>query len=810
MGVTWTEIRTAARSLTRSPAVSICAILCLGLGIGATTAISSALSRALLQPLPFREPDRLVSVHRITPQSGPMGGWSQSAPNYIDLRDRSKLVTGLAAVTWGSAIINMPDDAIQASRLLVTGNLFQTLGARPQRGRLLLPDDDRLDAPLVAVMGDEFWRRRFGGDSAIVGRTLTIDGQPTTIVGIAPVDFRVPLGANMFRTDLWTPIRFTDQQRAARRSNNLQTLGRLAPGATVQGAEAELRNIFATLIAENPQLRGDNVRVAQLQAENTRSIRKPLLLLFGAVVMVLLIASTNVAALLFARGVQRQREFAVRSALGAATWDTMRPALIESALLTAVSVLAGVGLAALGVRTIGLLAASKIAQLNGLSLDPKVLVFALVMSSVVALACGAAPAWRSTRVDPQDALRSGRGGGADKSHHRALRALVVLEISLSLVLLIGAGLVLKGFGRLLANDPGFDPTRILTLQVSTSATRYPDNTAARDFVEPALAAMRLVPGVEDASAISAVPYVTWGNNSGTRYEGAPTIDQSRLPITEQRVVTPGFFAVTKQRLVAGRLLSETDDERTSSTPVVVVNEALVRRDFPGQDPIGKRFHLSDTILGTIVGVVSDIRNAGPIAPPAPEMYWNLRQFASGVATIPVMVRVAGGDPSRVTPGIREAVRGVDPTAAVSNVATMESVIAKSLGSPRFYFTLLGSFAAIAMVLALAGLYGVLSYAVAQRTREIGIRTALGSSRGGIVRLVTREALLLVSAGIVLGLAGGAVITRLMESMLYGISPLDATTWLLAALLMTTAAMAAALVPARRASKVDPLIAIQSE
>ena len=810
MGAVWTEIRLAARSLTRSPAVSLCAILCLGLGIGATTAISSALSRALLQPLPFREPDRLVSVHRITPQSGPMGGWSQSVPNYIDLRDRSRRVTGLAAITWGSSIINLPDEAIQARQHLITGNFFQTLGARAQLGRLLQPDDDRLDAPFVAVMGDELWRSRFGGDSAIVGRTLTINGQPTTIIGVTPVDFRVPLGANLFRADLWTPIRFTDQQRAARRNNNLQTLGRLADGASLESAQAELRGIFANLIDENPQLRGDNVRIAALQAENTRGIRKPLILLFGAVVIVLLIAATNVAALLFARGVQKQRELAVRSALGASTWDTMRPALVESGLLTAVSVLVGLGLAALGVKTIGLLAASRIAQLNGLSLDHKVLAFALLLSSVAALVCGAAPAWRSTRVDPQDALRSGRGGGADKSHHRALSSLVVLEISLSLVLLIGAGLVLKGFARLLANDPGFAPERILTVQISTSPTRYPDATAVRDFVEPALAAMRLVPGVEDAAAISAVPYVTWGNNSGTRYEGAPVTDQSRLPVTEQRGITPAFFAVTKQRLVSGRMLAETDDERPATPAVVVVNEALVRRDFPGRDPVGRRFHLSDSTFATIVGVVSDIRNMGPVTPTAPEMYWNYRQWGSGTSTVQVMVRVASGDPSRVTPGIRDAVRSVDATAAVSNIATMETVIARSLGSPRFYFTLLGTFAAIAMALALTGLYGVLSYAVAQRTREIGIRSALGSTRGGIVQLVTRDALKLVAAGVFLGLFGGIMVTRLMESMLYGTSPLDASTWLLAVALMIAAAMAAALIPAQRASKVDPLIAIQTE
>jgi predicted permease len=809
-GLSWAEIRNAARSLSRAPTISISAILCLALGIGATTAISSALSRALLQPLPFLEPDRLVAVHRITPQSGPMGGWSQSAPNYEDLRDRSRLITGLAAITWGSAIINLPTEAIQASQHYVTGNLFQTLGARAQRGRLITPDDDRADAPRAAVISDEFWRSRFSGDPAIVGTTMTIDGQPTTIVGIAPPDFRIPLGGNVLRAQLWMPIRFTSEQRAARRSNNLLTFGRLAPGATATGAQAELQNIFANIVNEYPQLRGDNVRVDALHAENIRQIRKPMLLLFGAVVMVLLIAATNVAALLLARGVQKQRELAVRAALGASRWDAMRPALVESALLTAISVVVGVGLAALGVKTIGLLAASRIAQLNGLTLDPAVLVFALVLSSIVALVCGAAPAWRSTKVDPQDALRSGRGGGADRAHHRALRSLVVVEISLSLVLMIGAGLVLKGFGRLLANDPGFDPSRITTLRIATSATRYPDATAVRDFVEPALAAMRLVPGVEQAAAISAVPYVTWGNNSNTRYEGVSGDEPGRLPITEQRGVTPGFFEVTKQRLVSGRLLNDTDDESPGTPRVVVVNEALVKRDFPSRDPIGQRFHRSDTTFATIVGVVSDIRNAGPISAARPEMYWNYRQFGPGSSTVQLMVRVASGDPSRVIPGLRAAVREVDTGAAVSDVATMNAVIARSLGSPRFYFSLLGTFAAIAVVLSVAGLYGVLSYVVAQRTREIGIRTALGSSRRGIIWLVAFEAFRLVIAGVVLGLAAGAAVTRLMESMLYGISPLDATTWALAVLVMATAAMAAGLIPARRAARVDPVIAMQTE
>lgn len=809
-GATLTEIRNAGRSLARSPAVASCAILCLSLGIGATSAISSALSRALLQPLPFREPERLVAVHRITPQSGPDGGWSQSAPNYVDLRDRAGQVQGLAALTWGTAIINLPTEAIQASQLYVTGNFFTTLGMRAQAGRLLVPDDDRDGAPLVAVLQDALWRSRFGADPGVVGRTLQIDGQPTTIVGVTPPDFRVPHGGNVLRADLWMPIRFTPTQLASRRSNFLLTFGRLVPGASVASAQAELRALFANIVDQHPQLRGDNVRVAPLHAESLASVKKPLLLLFGAVCMVLLIAATNVAALLLARGVHRQREMAVRTALGATRWDSVRPVLLESAIISTVSAVLGIAIAAAGVRTIGLLAAARLPQLDGLSIDGRVMLFALAVSIVVAFVCAAAPALRSASVDPQDALRGGRGGGTGREHHRALRTLVVVEISLSLILLVGAGLVLKGFARLMANDPGFDADRVLTLRISTSALRYPNQSAVRGFVEPAVAAIHGVPGVEAAGAISAVPYVTWGNNSNIRYEGVPAEDITSRPVVEQRRVTPGFFDVTRQRLVAGRLLQPSDDDRPEAARVVVVNQALVARDFPGRDPIGQRFHTSDTSYATIVGVVTDIRNGGPISKPLPEMYWTYRQTAPGASTVQLLVRVARGDPAGVTPAVRAAVRAIDPTAAIADVRTMNEVIARSLGRPRFYFSLLGTFAGIAMLLAVAGLYGVLSYAVAQRAREIGIRSALGSTGGALVRLFALDGVKLVASGVAVGVLGGIAVTRLMVFMLYDVSPLDAAAWLAAVAILTLAALVAAIIPARRAARVDPLVAIQTD
>jgi len=805
---TLTEIRNAARALSRAPTVTISAVLCLALGIGATTAISSAVSRALLRSLPLRDADRLVAVHRTTPQSGPQGTWPESAPNYIDLARNAKQVEQLSVITPATALINLTSEAVQVSQLYVSGGLFGMVGARAEAGRLIGVDDDRLDVPLTAVISDAFWRAKLGGDPSVVGRSLVIDGEPTTIVGILPPDFRLPHGGNLFTADVWMPVRFTPQNLAQRRSNYLFMLGRLAPGATVQSAEAEMRGLFANLTATYPELRGENLRVAPLQSENLASIRTPLLLLLGAVCMVLLIAATNVAALLLARGVQRRRETAVRAALGATRWDTMRPALIESFLITLAGVVLGIGLAAGGVKTIGSLAAARMPQLAGLGLDLRVLAFALVLAIVVAIVCGAVPAWRSGSVDPQDALRGGRGGGSGREHHRALEGLVVLEICLSLVLLIGAGLVLKGFAQLVRKDPGFDPTDILTLRVTASAARYPNGTSVKLMLDPSLAAIRAVPGVEDAASISLIPYVNWGNNSNVRYEGMPGDDPTRLPLVEERRVTPSFFSVTRQRLLSGRLLTDADDDRPQAPPVVVVNEALAKRDFHGKDPVGKRFYISDTSFATIVGVVSDIRNAGPIADPQPEMYWTYKQGGYG-SSFPLMIRVAG-DPTSVVAGVRAALHGVDPSAAISSVHSMPEVIATSLGRPRFYFSLLGSFAAIAILLALAGLYGVLSYAVAQRTREIGIRAALGSPRSAILRLITGHGMRLVAGGIVLGLLAGAGLTRLMVFMLYGVSPLDAMTWIAAAVLMLAAGVAASVVPARRAARVDPLVAIQAD
>lgn len=803
------ELRAAGRSLARSPVMTISALLCLGLGIGGTTAVASAVSRALLEPLPMRDPGRLVAVHRITPQTGPMGTWPESPANYEDLARESRSIQALSAISSGSALVGLGTETVEASEHFVTGGLFPMLGARAELGRLIGPADDQLSAPLVAVLSNEFWRQKFHAQASVVGRTVDIDGTPTTIVGVMPPRFRIPQGGNMLEADVWMPIRLTPQQLANRGNNFLLMLGRLTDGATPASAQTELRSLFARLVAQYPQLKDENVRVAPLVAESAGTVRKPLLLLFGAVCMVLLIAATNVAALLLARGVHRRREMAVRTALGAARWHVMRPVILESLIIGALGAVVGFALAAIGVRTIGALAAQQMPQLAGLGVDWRVIAFGIGMALVVSLGCGAAPAWRNTMVDPQDALRGGRGGGKGREQHRALRALAVFEIALSLVLLIGAGLMLRAFAGLLDEDPGFETSHVLTLTATVASARYPNGTATRRFLDPVLDAVRQVPGVESAGAINLVPYVNWGWNSYIRYEGMSADNPTRWPLVEQRTVSPGFFAVTKQRLRSGRLLLPNDDDGKTTPLVVVVNEALAKRDFHGQDPVGRRFYYSDSGFATIVGVVSDIRNVGPFADPAPEMYWTYLQAGNGDSRFPLMIRTRG-NPTDVESAVQRAIRGVDAGAAVSDIATMPQIIEKSLGGPRFFMLMLGAFAAIALALTIAGLYGVLSYAVAQRTRELGIRVALGSSPGGLVRLVTREGMVLVAAGIAIGFGASLALTRVMVSILYGVSPLDASAWLLAAACLIIPTLLATVVPALRASRADPTAAMRVE
>jgi putative ABC transport system permease protein len=798
------EMRFAVRSLRQTPIISLAAVICLALGIGATTAVFSAVSTALLTPLPFPEADRLVTIYRTTPffVSGPF-----SPANFLDLRRETKSFESIAAFWMGQTLVEWSGASFQSTRIAASGALLPMLGARPVLGRLLTPRDERPEAPEVAVLSEEIWRDRFGADQGVIGQAVRLDGVPHTVVGILPRGFRVPEGPRRYRGNAWIPLKFSEQQAAQRRSNFLRLIGRLAPGLSLAEGSAELTRLMAGLVEAYPRLKGEGLRAVSLTAAARQAVRTPLMLLFGAVLLVLLVAASNVASLLLARGVDRQRELAIRAALGASPSDIARRVLAESLILVGVGLVLAVGLAWGGVRGIRSLAVERVPQLAGLGIDFQALGFSLVLGVGVAVLCGIVPALRGARVDPQETMRStdARSGAAGK--HRFLRGLAAFQVGLSVLLLLGAGLAIRGFGRVMGSDPGFETSRILTLQAVTAADRFSGGTVEERFLEPVLETIRAVPGVRNAAALNLIPYDTWGWNFNIRYEGQPGDDPARLPLVERRVASPGLFETLGMRLVQGRLF--TDADGPDAPPVAVVNQALAARDFPGGDPIGKRFHLGDTTFATIIGVVADIRNAGPFEAPQPELYWSARQADQGNTAYSLMIATRGA-PMSVTKAVEAAVRSVDPAAAVEDIRPMDAVIAHSVGEPRFYLLLLSSFAAVAVALALAGLYGVMSYVVAQRRREIGIRMALGSSRQATVGLVFGQGTRLIGLGLGLGLAGGGLLTRFMTSFLYGVSPLDPTTWLAVVGLLTVAGSLALVIPARRAARVDPLEAMRAD
>ncbi|GEM_PF-117520 len=803
------DLRVGARSLLRVPSITVSALVCLALGSGATLSVFTAIDRALIQPLPFSHAGELVTVYRTTPH---FDGGPFSPPNFADLARTDRSLDSLAAIATTAGHVLIGDDASAVNVVRASGALFADLGVAALHGRLLGSNDGRAEAPPVAVVSEEYWQSQFGADLAAIGRTIQLDGVPTTVVGVLPSQFRVPYGPAEIEGDIWIPLRFTDKEASAssRRTNFLAVLGRLAPGATVRRAESELVGLMAGLAKTYPGLEGESARVVPLESDSAASVRPSLLLLLGAVCMVLLIATANVVCLLLARGVQRERETAIRAAMGGSRWAVVRPVIAESTLLATVGVTAGWGVAWLTIRIIGARVIDDIPQLAHLSLGTRIIPVAFALAIVVTLLAGALPAWRNAGIEPQAALRGGTGGGTGRDRNRILSALVVAEVALSLMLLVGAGLMLKGFVRLTEQDSGFDRRPVLTVEAAVSPVRYRDSSAVRAFLEPALSAIGRLPGVEAVGAISVMPIRNWGYNSNIRYEGQPAERITQRPLVEQRVLTPGLFQVTRQHLIAGRFLRD-DDAAPGIPVVVVVNDLLAKRDFPGQDPVGKRFYLTDTSFATIVGVVSAISNNGPTGEARPEVDYPYFRAGDGAATrFNIMVRVRNGDPSLLTAAVRTAIRSIDNQAALTRIMPMPDVLNDSVRRPRLMLSLIGVFAGVAVVLAIAGLYGVLSYAVAQRTRELGIRSALGCTPAQTVGLVARRGMILAVVGVACGLAGGAAITRLLGSILYGVSPLDGETWFVVTIALLAAAIVATLIPSIRATQIDPLQAIRAE
>ena len=792
------DLRFALRSLRKSPGFVAVAVLTLALGVGANTAIFSVVNGVLLTPLALHEPGRLVSLGEAVTGGAPSDLASTSPGSFFDWqRQATALRLGAFAGSEGTLTGRGEPERLLGAN--TAGGLFGVLGVPPLFGRAIASADESESAERVIVLSYATWRRLFGEDRGALGQTLTINGTPRTIVGVMPPSFRFPDGA----TEFWVPARFEPAFRANRDQYFLQVVGRLAPGATLERARAEMATIAARLRRDWPAYNSDlRIVVRPLQETIVEGVRTRLLVLMGAVAFVLLITCANLGNLLLARASGRRREIAVRLALGAARGRIARQLLTESLALAlaggAAGLLVGKGFLAL---LLAAQATTNLPRADEIGLDVRVLLFTLAVSVAAGLFFGSLPAWQLARSRSTEALREGTRGSA--GHQWARSALVVSEIALAMMLLTGAGLLLRSFALLQRVDPGFAADRVLTFEVA----RRGDDPA---FFPATLERVRALPGVRSAAIVSQLPVT--GRGIGAWFN---RLDRELPPDVKPmgeayRVVTPEYFATVGLPLKRGRLLTA-DDRR--ERPAVVINEALARKYYEGEDPVGKEIYLGapDNRLfdrGTIAGVVGNTRDAGLGSDPLPTVYIPYAVMPMW-PSFSYVVRTTG-EPLAVAGAAREAIRALDPNVPVRDVRTLDAVLAESVAPARWSTTLLGVFAAVALVMAALGVFGVLSFLVTQRTRELGIRIALGAAPAAVRRMVVGQGVGLVAAGLALGVAGAIALTRLMASLLYGVSATDPVTYAGVAAVLVGVAVLASYLPARRATRVDPMIALRAD
>lgn len=797
------DARLALRSLGRSPAFSTVAVLCLALGIGANAALFSVLNAVLLRPLPFPEPDRLVQIFE---KMGEKGQGSVSVPNFRDWQEQSTGFEQLAAYQAGSLNLQGSDEPERILAVSATPNLFSLLQARPLLGRAFAAATDVPGRDQVAVIGEDLWRTRFGADPSLVGRVVRLDGRPHTVIGIMPRAFDFPPGGNA--TDIWVLLHPGEDMINSRGTHFLAVVGRLKDGVSLEQATAQLVAVAARLEKEYPnEQTGRSVLVQPLRDSLVGKVRPALLILFGAVALVLLIACANMANLLLARAAVRRREVAVRLALGATRARLVRQFLVESLVLALAGAALGLLLARWSLAALSPLAASALPIFREFPLDGRVFTFLLGIALFSGLAFGIVPALQASRGDVRESLTEGGGKTTGSRRQQLFRStLVVFEIAVSLVLLVGAGLLLRGFLVLSGTPPGLVPDHVLTAHIPVPEAQLEGSTE-RVF-RPLLQEVRNIPGVRSAAVVSMLPIQNAWTNGDFWIDGRPEPPPGQWPMAELRMASPGFFQTLGIPLLRGRDFAEREGEKGAD--VVIVNDTLARRHFPGEEAVGRRLSFSGKLF-TIVGVVGDVRQAGLDLDPLAEIYfpYALPDFV-GLFGDPVLVLRTAVPPGSVTEEVRAAVRRVDPALPLYEVLTMDEVISESLAGRRLNLWLLGLFAGMALVLAATGLYGVISYLVAQRTREIGVRMALGAQTWDVIGLVMRQAAGLTGTGIAVGLAGALAFTSLLESLLYGVSTRDPLTYAALAALLALVALLATWLPAWRASRVDPILAIRTE
>jgi predicted permease len=803
------DLSFALRGLRRAPGFAAAAVLTLALGIGAATAIFTVVYSVLLRPLPFRDAERLVAVASAFPAAG-LPQSSISAPEFLDIAAAGGAFSDLGAYDDEGYTLAGTGRPERVRGAAASASLFRTLGVRAAAGRLFGPDDDRPGADRVVVLGDALWRRRFGGDPGVVGSAVRVDGVARTVVGVLPRDVR--LGD----AELIVPLALDPARLPSRGAHYLEVVGRLAPGATLERAQAQLAAFAARSRADYPALYRDQafaVTAIPLREAWFGDVRPTMLVLLGAVALLLLLAAVNVANLLLVRAEARQREIAVRLALGAGRGRLVRQLLTETLLLAAIGGAVGLPLAALGVRALLALNPGTLPAGTELSVDAVVLLVAVAVGVGAAVLAGLAPAVQASSPDVRAAIVEGTAGGARGGRLRS--ALVALEITAATVVLVGAGLVGRSFWRLQGVNPGFAAEGVLTMDLTLTGARYEAPNAAPIFYQRLLERLGALPGVRSAAAVSHLPL---GGRTGDwviEVEGRAAAPGEAIPSPNFRIVAGDYFRTVGVPIMAGRGFEAGDTERTA--PVAVVSEALARVAWPGESPLGKRFRLGGGGEVTfawmrVVGVAGDVRGESLGSAARPTYYMLGSQFAPIVGgsdpTMTVVVRTAG-DPRALTGAAREAVWALDPEVAVPGVRTLAEVVSGAVSRPRFATVVLLAFGGAALLLAVTGVYGVLSYAVARRARELAIRMALGARAGSVRRLVLASGLRLAAAGVAVGVACAAAGSRLLASLLYDVSATDPATFAAVVVLLLGAAFGASYVPALRATRADPAAALRA-
>ena len=813
MQALWQDLRYSVRMLLKKPGFTLIAVVTLAFGVGANTAIFSAVNAVLLRPLPFAAEERLVVMWKHD-QTASHPLVELSIPEFNDWRAGSQSFESLAAMptsVYGYGyVLTGRGEPVQIESSRVSADFFTTLGVRPLVGRTFRTEDDRPGAARVVVLSHRLWRDQFGSDTNLIGQTITLNDTGFSVVGVMPADFEFLKGV-----DIWSPVSASIGGGALQNRSAvfLQAVGRLKPGVTREQAEAEMNAVISRIAAAHPETEAGGHRVVMTPVAEYLfgNARLALWLLLAATGLLLLIACANVASLLLARATSRRKEIAVRAALGASRWRVVRQLFVESLTLAIAGGALGVLLAYWLADLLVVVAPTDIPRVENVRIDAAVLTFSIAVTLLTAALFGLAPALTAARVNLTDALGDGSRTAGERHGNRLRGALVVGEIAVTLVLLVGAGLALRSFVKLQQVDTGFDTENVLTFQLRLFGKRYQDAKSVRDFYQQLIERLEAQPGVEAAGAVLIRPLegvIGWDVPYATANQSPDEAKRNRVPNFE--VVTPHYFRSVGLPLKVGREFTERDTEE--SPKVVIISEAMAQSIFaPGVDPVGQRLRLfdptdPDNSWRTVVGVVGDARYR-EVRDARWDVYVPYRQFAFPVRYI--TVRTAS-DPAAFSAVVRREVAALDPQQAVTSVKTTAQLFLENVARPRFNSLLLGLLAALAALLAALGIYGVISYAVAQRTREIGVRIALGAQRGDVLRLVFKQGLTFIVSGIVIGLVGAFMLSRLMESLLFGISATDPATFIVVSLLLVVVALLACYIPARRAMKVDPMVALRYE